>query len=204
MGKVTRGMILTAALLLCVGSTQALPYLTETIHHNQTVLWDGFHNYDYVSSVDIGSQSNTFGFLDGYWIGSSMSESSVSWSHTLPGDLSVPADRITRARLWIDGYSVDNRGNMVRINGMASWSLNHWDFFGIGDNTAIQLEGITDPDFWNNGSLNINILANESRLRIDKAVLAIDYVSAIPEPLTLSLFGLGLVGVIAIRKKMGA
>ena len=196
MRQLFRGILVIAALLVCVGSSQALPYLTETIHHNQMALWDGFHNYDYVSSVDIGTHRPGFGVLDGYWIGTSM--------HTLPADLHVPGDVISRARLWIDGYSVDRTGNMVHINGMASWSLDRWDFFGIGDNTMIELSGITDPNFWNNGSLNINILANESRLRIDKAVLALDYVSAIPEPLTLSLFGLGLVGVIAIRKKMAA
>jgi len=200
----TRGILLTAALLLCVGSAQALPYMTETIHHNHSVLWDGLHNYDYVSSIDIGTHNPTYGVFDGYWIGSSMTEQSMNWSHTLPGDLSVPQDKISRARLWIDGYSIDSRGNMVEINGMASWSLNNWDFFGIGDNSVIQLEGITDPNFWNQGSMNINVLANERRIRIDKAVLAIDYVSAIPEPLTLGLFGLGLAGVMVIRKKMSA
>jgi hypothetical protein len=196
-----KSLIVAVFVFIAVGSANALPYMTETVRYNQFVAMD-FHRYDYVSMIDINNNySPSFGGYGNYWFGNGMSEQSLAWSHTLPGDLSVPGDVIQRARLWIDGYSVDNHGNVVQVQGMAQWNLNSWDFLGFGDNTMIDLTGITNPDFWNQGALNVNVLANERSLRIDRAVLAVDYVSAIPEPLTLSLFGLGLVGVVVARRK---
>ena len=214
MGRMAKSLIVAVFVILAVGSANALPYITETVHRNAYVGFDLFHRYDYVSSIDIGNYVPGHGNIGNYWFGTGMSEQSLSWAHTLPGDLSLPGDQISRARLWIDGYSVDSRGNVVQIQGFANWHLNNWDFFGFGDNTQIDLSGITNPNFWNQGALNVNVLANERYLRIDRAILAMDYtngtsggndyVSAIPEPLTLSLFGLGLVGVIVTRKKFQA
>ena len=204
MGRIAKVLIVAVFVIMAVSSANALPYMTETVRHNAYVGWDFGHRYDYVSSIDIANYYPGFGAVGNYWFGTGMAEQSLAWSHTLPGDLSVPGDVIQRARLWIDGYSIDSRGNVVQIQGMASWRLNSWDFLGFGDNTAIDLTGITNPNFWNQGSLNVNVLANERYIRIDRAVLAMDYVSAIPEPLTLSLFGLGLVGVAIARRKFQA
>ena len=202
MGRLAKSLIVAVFVILAVGSANALPYMTEHIYHNSYVGFDLFHRYDYVSAIDIGNYQPGFGPTGSYWFGSGTSEQSLSWAHSLPGGLD--GNTVGRARLWIDGYSIDRRGNVVQIQGMANWHLNSWDFFGIGDNTTIDLTGISNPNFWNGGSLNINVLAHERYIRIDHAVLAMDYVSAIPEPLTLSLFGLGLVGVVVARKKFQA
>lgn len=199
---ITRFVLLVALCTLAAGSSYAIPTLsmTETIETNRYVGYD-HHTYDYFSDIrfytlhDDGSQTM------GYWIGTHGDLlSQLDWTHTLPADLNVPPDIIRRATLWINGSAIDENGNMIEINGTFTWSpLNN----SFDDNTLYDLTDVDVPGFWNNGSLDVSIFAGERSFRINKAALALDYTS-VPEPLTFSLFGLGLLGVGLARRRMKA
>ena len=191
------------ALMLIAGSVSAAPTMmtSESIHHNYFFLGD-FHTYDYASTVDFYTQHRN-GVLGGYWIGNGSNlNSSMSWGHTLPSDLSVPPDVIDRARLWIDAAWVDSRGNTIDIEGTMDWDPLSRRFL---DNTTYDLADVEVPGFWNDGILNVSIMAGEYSLRIDEAILMIDYtngegggddaLATVPEPTTIGLLLMGLVGM---------
>jgi hypothetical protein len=100
---------------------------------------------------------------------------SLVWSHTLPLDVAVPPGMVIRAKLWIDAHAVNTDGNTVEIQGVSAWDpLNH----RVHDNTAYDLSG-ADPDlFWNQASISVLVRAVESLIRIDEAMLLIDYESS--------------------------
>jgi hypothetical protein len=170
-------------------------------------LWNGWsgdnHMYDYASAVDLYEGSCPDGQLGGVWIGTRADLlHQLDWAHTVP-DLTVPPDHVTRAKLWIDAWEVDDCDNYVRIEGTWDWDpLNH----SFLDNTVYNLSHVDVPGFWNDGRIDVSVFAGERKLRIDGAVLMMDYCQqppppSVPEPGTLLLLGLGLTAVGAIRKR---
>ncbi len=193
-----------AAMLLIPSVMMASPTMSESIFTNFFSLED-FHTYDYASWVHF-SHNTFFGSAPGAYIGTGYGyDDELSWGHTLPAGLSVPPDVITRARLWIDGAQIDSHNNEVAIEGVFDWDpLNHHFL----DNSVFNLTNIDTPGFWNDGILDVSIFAGECNLRIDNAVLMLDYSSggnnvpgAVPEPATLALFGLGMLGMGILRRK---
>jgi len=164
------------------------------------LLGDG-HVYDYASHVDFFSGDHPDSWLSGYWIGSNPNNylTQLDWGHTLPNGLAVPPDEVTRAKLYIDAWAVGSDDNLVRIEGLMEWDpLNHYLF----DNTSFDLTYVDTPDFWNDGTLDVTVFAGERSLRIDRAILMMDYNSApVPEPATLLFVGAGLLGMGIIRRK---
>ncbi len=175
----------------------ALPLMTETVS-SDFFFYQDHHSYMYASSIDF-YDDRPDGIWDGVWIGDGNNmESNLSWSHTLPPGLEVPPDTVLGAKLWIDGAYVNTDGNLVDIQGTWDWDpLNHIWF----DNTTYDLSSVDEPGFWNMGALDVAVWANEGGLRIDQAIFMMDYTTgATPEPASILLIGLGLLGGMSYRK----
>jgi hypothetical protein len=184
--------------LLLPLQAMAFPVMTESVSSDYYWFEDD-HTYMYASTVDFYNiEPDTW--HDGVWIGNAdQMETQLAWSHTLPPNLRVPPDAVLRAKLKIDGEYVDTDGNTVEIQGTLDWDpLEHmWN-----DNTTYVLTDVDQEGFWNGGFLDISIFAGEYDLRIDEAVLMMDFAyAAVPEPASLLLVGLGIVGVAALRRR---
>lgn len=190
-------LVALAAVMVMPLVSMAVPLMTETISNNYFFTYDR-HTYMYASTVDF-FMNRPDTYYDGVWIGTDPGlDRTLSWAHTLPPGLHVPPDAVTRAKLKIDGEYVDDTGNRIEIQGTWDWDPLEYRWT---DNSVYDLASVDQAGFWNGGSLGVNIFANESRLRIDEAVLMMDYsYYAVPEPAGFVLLGLGLVAGLVYRK----
>jgi len=198
--------MLCALVLVTVAASStatAAPIISEQILSNYFFLGD-MHTYEYASKVDFRSSSIQDYTFNGVYIGTSSGlPGSLAWAHTLPAGLSVPPDAIDRAKLWVDGWLIDGNNNAVEIQGTLDWDPLSSDFL---DNSSYWLTDVDVPGFWNDGTLDVTVTAGEVNLRIDYAILMMDYTPGgasnpdpVPEPGTIALLGSGIVGLGALR-----
>ena len=182
--------------VLMYGSAIAFPLGTTVTYPPSILGWDYKEHIDF---YEIG------GLSDGYRLGDDgRYPASMNYSHLLPGEFNSATCNVTEAYLAITASMIDECGNEVFVEGEWQGNLNTtwtWIFY-----TPITIFNLIDlpSEAWSGEELNIQINANEGKLKIHSSVFAMNYECTnepIPEPLTICMVGLGLVGIAYTRRK---
>ena len=178
------------------GSALAFPLGTTVTYPPSILNWDYKEHIDF---YEIGGES------DGYRLGNNgLFPASMNYSHLLPGEFNSETCNVTAAYLAITASMIDECGNEVFVEGEWQGNLNTtWTLIFYPPITIFDLIDLP-PVAWDGKELNIQINADERKLKIHSSVFAMNYECAnepIPEPLTICMVGLGLVGIAYTRRK---
>lgn len=188
--------LITVVVLLSASLVTAFPtvHYSENIQENWTFFLDQ-HEYMYASVVDFTYQRSV-GYQTTIDQNSETYLNRLNWGHSMPTVMPLPTDEILRARLYIDGVWVSSDGSETTFEGFLGWDPTTQSFL---DNSEKWSPDIAERISWVDGSLNVDLDAGDGYLRVDMAVFMMDYeaadTSAIPEPATLALLVLGLIGI---------
>jgi hypothetical protein len=135
---------------------------------------------------------------------------SFSWTHPTPANLVVPPATINSATLKLEAYLVNGTNDAVVVESVYQGYLQNaqwvWTGFLQGYFASQTFNIASVFGTWIGGdTLNVTLNFNErpaclNYLFLDTSRLDIGY--TVPEPTTMLLLGLGLLGVAGIRRRM--
>lgn len=139
---------------------------------------------------------------------------STSWTHATPADLDVPPDTVNSATLTVEAYFIEG-SNQLSVNSTFEGLLQNaqwvWTGFLRGHFEGQDFKVASVFGSWTADTpFNVTLSYNEpgcllSPLFIDTSKLEINYnngTAAVPEPASMSLVVIGLLGIAGIKRKL--
>ncbi len=172
-------MLSVFAVLLCIGSASAITFTDTT-----TFTKLGISSDDVLNGFGGDEVNKLEGFLD-----------YVSWTHLFTPKPNVLSGVLTLALLD------DNKDPWWQPFEFA-FGLAEDGTWGLGEVDTASYSYDVNASFLNNGLFTVTLLSLGGDFFIDRSDLKITYDSApVPEPATMLLFGVGLIGIAGLGKR---